>query len=110
MRGKPASNDNPPHIMNRLLGKDIIPKVALRVIWFLLLLTASSSRAAATSEDRPQTIPQLQAAIETVLKETRTPGAAIAIVSRDQADWVAGIGKADVVTGQLSKYEKFMKP
>ena len=78
--------------------------VAVRTICFLLLLTAFSCRVAAAGEVPPQTIPQLQAAIEKVLKETRTPGAAIAIVSRDQADWVAGIGKADVVTGQLSKY------
>src|ERR1700710_924561 len=74
--------------------------VAVRVIVFMLLLTAFSLRAAATREDRPQTIPQLQAAIKKVLKETRTPGAAIAIVSRNQAEWLAGIGQADVATGQ----------
>ena len=72
--------------------------IAVRVICFMLLSTAFSFRPAAAGEDRPQTIPHLQAAIEKVLKETRTPGAAIAIVSRDKAEWVAGIGKADVAT------------
>src|SRR5262249_4738137 len=33
-------------------------------------------------------------------KETRTPGAGIAIVSRDQVEWVAGIGKADVAANK----------
>src|SRR5438128_1604325 len=47
--------------------------------------------------DRPvQSIPELQAAIEAVLKETKTPGAAVVIVSRDKVEWIAGIGKADV--------------
>jgi CubicO group peptidase (beta-lactamase class C family) len=59
----------------------------------------------ADNQSVPKSIPELQAAIETVLKETRTPGAGIAIVSRDQVEWVAGVGLADVaakkpVTGQ----------
>jgi CubicO group peptidase (beta-lactamase class C family) len=74
---------------------------AVRVICFMLLLVAFSLRATAAGGDGPQSIPQLQAAIEKVLKETRTPGAAIAIVSSNQTEWVAGIGKADVATGQL---------
>src|SRR5258708_600956 len=73
---------------------------AVRVICFMLLLLAFSLRATGAGGDWPQSIPQLQAAIEKVLKETRTPGAAIAIVSSNQAEWVAGIGKADVATGQ----------
>jgi CubicO group peptidase (beta-lactamase class C family) len=47
-------------------------------------------------EEKPTTIADLRNAIEAVLHETRTPGAAIAIVSRDKAEWVAGIGMADV--------------
>lgn len=39
---------------------------------------------------------KLQTAIESILKEAKTPGAAIAIVSRDKAEWIAGIGMADV--------------
>ena len=61
-----------------------------------LLLVFSFGARADTGGDRPNSIPELQAAVEKVLKETRTPGAGIAIVSRDQPEWVAGIGKADV--------------
>src|SRR5437762_2111470 len=48
----------------------------------------------------PKSIPELQTAIEAVLKETKTPGASIAIVSRDKAEWVVGIGKADVTANK----------
>src|SRR4030095_7876472 len=41
-------------------------------------------------------IPELQRAIETILQKTRTPGAAIALVSREKVEWMAGIGKADI--------------
>ena len=67
--------------------------------WLLICLTAL--RAAATDTNNgPRSIPQLQTAVESVLKETRTPGAAIAVVSRGQTDWLTGIGKADVAANQ----------
>jgi len=50
----------------------------------------------AETNGQPHTIPDLQKAIESVLKETKTPGAAIVIVSRDKTEWLAGLGKADV--------------
>jgi len=34
------------------------------------------------------------------LKETKTPGAAVVIVSREKVDWLAGIGKADVAANK----------
>jgi CubicO group peptidase (beta-lactamase class C family) len=66
----------------------------------LLSVTALFNTFGADSKSGPKSIPELQAAIETVLKETRTPGVAIAIVSRDKAEWVAGLGKADVAANQ----------
>jgi CubicO group peptidase (beta-lactamase class C family) len=66
------------------------------IVLTTLLLGFSFNAMADTGGDRPKSIPELQTAVEKVLKETRTPGAGIAIVSRDQAEWVAGIGKADV--------------
>jgi CubicO group peptidase (beta-lactamase class C family) len=66
----------------------------------LLLVTALCDTFGADSKSGPKSIPELQTAIETVLKETRTPGAAIAIVSRDKVEWVAGIGKADVAANK----------
>lgn len=69
-----------------------------KFLFLLFSLLVVSSGAVPAAE--PKSIPELQAAIETVLKETRTPGATIAIVSRDKAEWVAGIGKADVAANQ----------
>ena len=72
--------------------------ISTRQIATLLLLIATALPDALGAEDKsgPKFIPELQAAIESILKETKTPGAAIAIVSRDKAEWVAGIGLADV--------------
>ncbi|HEV2438154.1 MAG TPA: serine hydrolase domain-containing protein [Verrucomicrobiae bacterium] len=66
----------------------------------LLISSCFLAATAAESPSRPESIPELQAAIESILKVTRTPGAAIAIVSRDKADWVAGLGKADVAANK----------
>ena len=62
----------------------------------LLLLPIALPAAEVAGNPGPKSIPELQAAIEVILKDTRTPGAAVAIVSRNQTGWVAGIGKADV--------------
>lgn len=66
----------------------------------LLLVAALCNTSGAVIESGPKSIPELQAAIETVLKENKTPGAAIAIVSRDKVEWMAGIGKADVAANK----------
>jgi CubicO group peptidase (beta-lactamase class C family) len=66
----------------------------------LLVFSDMLSAAEAKGQSDPKSIAELQAAIEKVLKETKTPGAAIAIVSRDKAEWVAGLGKADVAANQ----------
>lgn len=56
------------------------------LIWF----SALSAAAAETNS-----LSKLQSDIEAVLKETKTPGAAIAIVSGGTNEWLVGIGKAD---------------
>ncbi len=66
----------------------------------LLILSIALPAAEVTGNTGPKSIPELQAAIEAILKDTRTPGAAIAIVSRNHAEWVAGIGKADLAANQ----------
>ena len=70
--------------------------IVSRIICLTIFSLAFSFNSVADNGNPPNSIPQLQAAIEKVLKETRTPSAGIAIVSRDKAEWVAGIGKADV--------------
>ncbi len=66
----------------------------------LLILSVGLPAAEVAGNPGPKSIPELQAAIEAILEDTRTPGAAIAIVSCNQAEWVAGIGKADVAANQ----------
>src|SRR5262245_12256787 len=67
----------------------------------IVLLTATAlANAGAADPPAPRSIPELKAAIETVLHETRTPGAGVAVVSRDQVEWVAGICKADVAANK----------
>lgn len=65
-----------------------------------LLLAATWLSLAADRKSEPKSIPELQAAIEAVLKETKTPGAAVAIVSSDKVEWMAGIGKANVAANK----------
>jgi CubicO group peptidase (beta-lactamase class C family) len=49
------------------------------------------------NEPKPaQSIAQLRQQIETILKDTHTPGTSVAIVHRDGPEWVTGIGMADV--------------
>jgi len=67
--------------------------------WLLICFSVLRAVAADTNTG-PHSIPELQTAIESVLKNTKTPGAAIALVSRNKTDWLAGIGKADVAANQ----------
>jgi CubicO group peptidase (beta-lactamase class C family) len=69
---------------------------AVMVSTVIALCTASGQQ----REQKPTTIADLRNAIEAVLHETRTPGAGIAIVSRDKIEWVAGLGVADVATNK----------
>ena len=67
---------------------------------WLLVCSSALRVAAAETNSEPHSIPALQSAIESVLKETTTPGAAIAIVTSNKLDWLAGLGKADVAANQ----------
>jgi CubicO group peptidase (beta-lactamase class C family) len=72
--------------------------VKKRILGLLVAVGACVCRVAAAEAKAPQTIAQLQAEIEKILRETGTPGAAVALVSRDGVEWVAGLGLADVVS------------
>src|SRR5579871_3276261 len=69
-----------------------------RIAIVLCLFAALKARCATDINTNINSIPALRTAIEDVLKENKTPGAAVAIVSRDGEEWIAGIGKADVAT------------
>jgi CubicO group peptidase (beta-lactamase class C family) len=71
----------------------------IRPLITLALIVAGIGQIAAVEKKAgPQTIAELQAEIETILRETVTPGAAVALVSGDEVEWVAGLGLADVAS------------
>lgn len=74
-------------------------KRVLLSAWVLICFDPPGAWAAETNGE-PHSIPALQTAIESVLKETKTPGAAVVIVTSNKLDWLAGIGKADVAADQ----------
>ena len=69
-------------------------------IALLLSVRALCNTFGAEVASEPKSFSELQTAIETILSETKTPGAAVVIVSRDKVEWVAGIGKADVAANK----------
>src|SRR5271168_5030674 len=56
-----------------------------------------------------QSIAELQQQLETILKDTHTPGVSVAIVHRDGPEWVAGVGKADVASGRAATAETLFR-
>lgn len=62
----------------------------------IAVLTLLSGCALFAQNKGPQTIEDLQKEIEIALKQTGTPGVAIAIISGNKVEWVAGMGLADV--------------
>jgi CubicO group peptidase (beta-lactamase class C family) len=76
-------------------------KIRFCAVSALLIFTSISTNSfGAETNTEITSIPALQAAIEKILKEGKTPGAGIAIVSRDKAEWIAGLGLADVAANK----------
>ncbi len=48
----------------------------------------------------PATLADVESRIREVLVRTKTPGAGVALVSREAVLWQAGLGKADVASGR----------
>ncbi len=68
--------------------------------WSLCLILFLAGQLLLAEDKGPKTIEELRQAIEKVLKDGRTPGAAVAIVSRDKVEWMAGLGLADEATNK----------
>src|SRR5215469_14123347 len=66
----------------------------------VLLLATAAASAADKKEPAPRTLDELQTAIGKILTATHTPGAGLAIVTRDRILLEGGIGKADLATGR----------
>jgi CubicO group peptidase (beta-lactamase class C family) len=65
----------------------------------VLLLSVASAILALSADSTsraPRTLPELEQRILRVLDSTHTPGASVALVTRDSALWVTGLGFADV--------------
>ena len=75
-------------------------KTSLLLSAWLLVCSSPLRTVAADTNSGPHSIPSLQRAVEAVLKETKTPGAAVAIITSNKLDWLAGLGKADVAANQ----------
>jgi CubicO group peptidase (beta-lactamase class C family) len=82
-----------------------------RCLGTLLLVLGGRSGVALAQDSLPPpgTIPELETRIREVLSETRTPGLGIAVVTRDSAIWVAGLGTADVAAGRPATDETLFR-
>ena len=72
-------------------------KRTVSVLLFLLILPICI--AADKKEEKPkpaQSTDELRQQLETILKDTHTPGVSVAIVHKDGPEWIAGLGITDV--------------
>ena len=72
---------------------------------FLFVLFAAACFAESKKEETPkaaQSIEELRQQLEKLLKDTHTPGMAVAIVHREGPEWIAGLGIADVASGRAN--------
>jgi CubicO group peptidase (beta-lactamase class C family) len=79
--------------------------VSVVLVAVLVPLCLAADKAADKKEEKPkpaQSIDELHEQLETILKDTHTPGVSVAIVHRDGPEWVAGLGTADVASGRAT--------
>lgn len=75
----------------------IIHKIISVVIIYLAFFQTTQSFGQEQEEDKaPRTIPELQHAIEKVLKDTETPAIGLALINGDSTIWIDGLGKANI--------------
>ncbi len=74
-----------------------LPRKSLAMVVMASLISLGTNGQDKVKADSTiETIPQLKSAIESVLKETQTPSAGVALVNSSGPVWIAGLGKADV--------------
>jgi CubicO group peptidase (beta-lactamase class C family) len=71
-----------------------------RCLCIAIAAAAAVLCAAEKKDPAPRTLDELKASIGRILTETKTPGAGIAIVTRDQIALADGVGKADAAAGR----------
>ncbi len=80
-----------------------VKRIISTVLFFLFILPAGI--AADKKDEKPnpaQSIDELRQQLEKILKETHTPGVSVAIVHKDGAEWIAGLGLADVAANRAN--------
>jgi CubicO group peptidase (beta-lactamase class C family) len=76
-------------------------KTLTRLVFFCLFATTCFAQNKKDDAPKPaQSIRELQQQLEKILEETHTPGVSVAIVHRDGPEWMAGLGKSDVVANR----------
>ena len=78
-------------------------QLVLCLLAFALSVALVSCRSAGPKEEKPkpaQSIEELRQQLEKILNDTHTPGVSVAIVHRDGPEWISGVGKSDVTSGQ----------
>jgi CubicO group peptidase (beta-lactamase class C family) len=77
--------------------KTIKKTISVLLLLILFILHGSKSFAQeANNDNKPKILTELKSSIQKILKETKTPGAGVALVSGDKTIWLEGIGKADI--------------
>jgi len=84
----------------------IIQKLILFLVFLPYCISLCFAQGVSTT-NKPQTLGELQDSIQKILVETKTPGAAIVMVSGDEVVWLKGLGKADI-ENNLDVNEKTM--
>jgi len=92
-------------LMRRIeIVKWIIPVVFLFALTPICLAAEKDEK-----QKQPQSIDELRQQLEKVLAEAHTPGLSVAVVHRDRPEWIAGLGKAEVVSGRATTAETLFR-
>lgn len=73
--------------------------ISIAILAFLGI--SCSSQNITENKKPPQSIEELQTQLENVLEDMHVPGMSIAIVNRDNPEWIAGLGKADLANDRI---------
>ncbi|HLW87691.1 MAG TPA: serine hydrolase domain-containing protein [Terriglobales bacterium] len=84
-------------------------KPSVSIFLFCLVATACFSSNADNTPKPAQSLEELRHQLEKILTDAHTPGMSVAIVHRDRAEWVAGLGKADVASDRATTPETLFR-
>ena len=87
----------------------VVRSSAYALFFFLLAPGGFAHEAAEEQPNAASSIEELEQQLETILEQTHTPGMSVAIVRRDAAEWVAGLGKADVSSDRAATQETLFR-